>query len=251
MLWVKVKFDRLKFGVMRLCIELEPINDAVIDLNYSYYIASLIYRSIQRADPSLSLDLHKPNTFKFFTFSKLMVPKRRFKIEGNKMIIESKSVYFYFSTILNHLGVCFVEGLLNKPEVNIGGVDFVVSGIRVIKEREIGSKARFVTLSPISVTTVKDGRTVDLYPDDPKFYDNLRKNLIKKYIALYGKEPPDCKLKIEVLKVKPKRIKVKNTFHRCVEMVFDAEGSKELLEIGYKAGFGERNSMGFGMVKVV
>ena len=40
-------------------------------------------------------------------------------------------------------------------------------------------------------------------------------------------------------------------FHRCVEMVFVAEGSKELLEVEYKAGFGERNSMGFGMVKVV
>ena len=33
-------------------------------------------------------------------------------------------------------------------------------------------------------------------------------------------------------------------------MVFEAEGSKELLEVGYKAGFGERNSMSFGMVKV-
>jgi CRISPR-associated endoribonuclease Cas6 len=33
-------------------------------------------------------------------------------------------------------------------------------------------------------------------------------------------------------------------------MVFGAKGSKELLGIGYNAGFGERNSMGFGMVKV-
>ncbi|RLI80862.1 CRISPR-associated endoribonuclease Cas6, partial [Archaeoglobales archaeon] len=32
---------------------------------------------------------------------------------------------------------------------------------------------------------------------------------------------------------------------------FEAEGSRELLEVGYKAGFGERNSMGFGMVKAV
>jgi len=53
------------------------------------------------------------------------------------------------------------------------------------------------------------------------------------------------------LNVKAKRIKLKDTFHRCSEMVFIAEGSRELLEVGYRAGFGSKNSMGFGMVKVV
>ena len=135
--------------------------------------------------------------------------------------------------------------------MKIGSAEFVVSSVEVLKEHAIGSRVRFATLSPISVTTIRNGKTYDLYPNDSKFYENLRKNLIKKYNALYGKEPSDYKLEIEVLKVKPKRIKVKNTYHRCVEMVFEAEGCKELLEIGYKAGFGERNSMGFGMVKVV
>ncbi|RLF61115.1 MAG: CRISPR-associated endoribonuclease Cas6, partial [Thermoplasmata archaeon] len=61
----------------------------------------------------------------------------------------------------------------------------------------------------------------------------------------------DTDLEIKVRRAKAKRIKIKDTFHRCVEMVFEASGSKELLTIGYQAGFGERNSMGFGMVKVV
>ncbi|WP_457548429.1 CRISPR-associated endoribonuclease Cas6, partial [Archaeoglobus sp.] len=95
------------------------------------------------------------------------------------------------------------------------------------------------------------GRTFDLYPDDPKFYENLRRNLIRKFVALNGELPSNCELEVKPLRVKPKRIRVKNTYHRCVEMVFLAKGSKELLELGYKAGFGERNSMGFGMVKVV
>ncbi len=235
---------------MRIRIELEGMESTVIDINYSYHIASLIYRCIQRSDPTLSLELHKPG-MKLWTFSKLIVPKRRFKILGEKMIIESDTVHLYFSTPKNEVATAFVEGLLINPEVRIGSAEFLVSEVRVVKEREIGRKAKFVTLSPISVTTVREGRTVDLYPNDPKFYENLRKNLIKKYIILYGKEPPDCKLEVKALKVKPKKIRVKNTHHRCVEMVFNAEGSRELLEIGYKAGFGERNSMGFGMVKVV
>jgi CRISPR-associated endoribonuclease Cas6 len=31
---------------------------------------------------------------------------------------------------------------------------------------------------------------------------------------------------------------------------FTVEGSKELIELGYEAGFGSRNSMGFGMAEV-
>jgi len=210
----------------------------------------LIYRCIQRSDPKLSLELHKPG-IKFWTFSKLMVPGRRFKIVGDAMELESDTVHFYFSTPKIDVATAFVEGLLRRPEVEIGRAKFLVSEIRVLKERKVGRRAKFVTLSPISVTTVRNGRTYDLYPNDPKFYENVRNNLVKKFVALNGEKPSDCELNLKPLKVKPKRIRIKNTYHRCVEMVFLAEGSEELLELGYKAGFGERNSMGFGMVKVV
>ena len=235
---------------MRLKIEFNVLENT-LNVNYNYLIASFIYKCIQRANPEMSLELHKPNCFKFFTFSRIDIPNKRFEIVGDKLVIKSNRVNLYFSTPKVEIAESFVEGLLKKPEVKIGSAEFVVSSVKVLKEYEIGNKVRFATLSPISVTTVKDGRIYDLYPKDAKFYENLRMNLVKKFITLYGKIPKNHDLKIKPLKVKPKRIKVKNTFHRCVEMVFDAEGSKELLEIGYKAGFGERNSMGFGMVKVV
>jgi CRISPR-associated endoribonuclease Cas6 len=239
---------------VRLQLEFQPLQDeTILDINYPYKIASLIYRAIERANPSLSLELHKPNRFKFFTFSRLEIPGRKFKIDGKRLIIYSRAK-LYFSTLNPEIGVSLVDGLLSKPEIKIGGAEFVVSEIKVMKEKEIGKKEIFSTLSPISVTTVEDNgrkRIVDLYPDSKKFYDNLRQNLVKKYREFYGKEPESCELRIRVRNVKAKRIKIKNTFHRCVEMVFVAEGSRELMEVGYKAGFGERNSMGFGMVKVV
>ncbi len=240
---------------MRLRVTLDPVEENILDLNYSYHLASLIYRSIERADQSLSLFLHKPRVFKFFTFSRLMPSKGRFRIEGDKMLI-SNGAHFFFSTMKREIAAKLVEGLLTKPEVKIGDARFVVSEIKVLKEDEIGKREKFVTLSPINVTTAEESgngrlRIVDLYPDNPHFYENLRKNLIKKYAAFYGKQPVCDDLEFKVLRTKTKRIRIKNTFHRCVEMVFVAEGSKELLEVGYKAGFGERNSMGFGMVKVV
>jgi CRISPR-associated endoribonuclease Cas6 len=239
---------------MRLKINFSVVEASSIDLNHSYHLASLIYRAIERSNPELSLELHTPSEFKFFTFSRLMAQGKKFVIKGDKMVLRSPNVHFFFSTMREHIGVALVEGLLEKPEVKIGDASFVVSEIKVIKEKEIGNKERFITLSPINITTVEDNggkRIVDLYPDNPKFYENLRNNLVKKYVAFHGKEPEGNELDIKVIRAKGKRIQVKNTFHRCVEMVFDAEGGKELLEVGYKAGFGERNSMGFGMVKAV
>jgi CRISPR-associated endoribonuclease Cas6 len=239
---------------MRLKIELGVQGSRVIHLNHSYHLASLIYRAIERSNPDLSLELHKPSRFKFFTFSMLKVPGKNFVIEEDKMILKSPNVHFFFSTMLRDIGIALVEGLLEKPEVKIGNASFVVSEIKVMEEKEIGNKERFVTLSPINVTTVEDNgrkRIVDLYPKDLKFYENLRNNLVKKYVAFYGSEPEDSRLDIKIVKSRNKKIQIKNTSHRCVEMVFDAEGSRELLEVGYMAGWGERNSMGFGMVKVV
>ena len=240
---------------MRLKISLSSNREFVIDLNHSYHLASTIYRAIERADPSLSIDLHKPDVPKFFTFSKLYVPKKKFRIEGEKMISECDEAYFFFSTLKDEIAVKLVEGLLSKPEIRICGVDFVVSEISVIPEKEIKGKEKFVTLSPIyaSISVGENGkrRTVDLYPNDRKFYEVILQNLIRKYVLFYKKTPEDLDFYLKPLNVKAKRIKLKDTFHRCSEMVFIAEGSRELLEVGYRAGFGSKNSMGFGMVKVV
>ena len=178
---------------------------------------------------------------------------RKRKIEGENFVVEGEVAY-EFSSPRKEIVVALVNGLLEKPEVEIADASFVVSSIEVLKEKKIKGKETFITLSPISVTTVKGNndyrKIIDLYPDEPKFYENLRRNLIKKYVASYGKEPENKELDIKVIKAKPKRIKIKNTYHRCTEMVFEARGSAELLSIGYEAGFGERNSMGFGMVKM-
>ncbi|RLG47654.1 MAG: CRISPR-associated endoribonuclease Cas6, partial [Thermoproteota archaeon] len=37
---------------------------------------------------------------------------------------------------------------------------------------------------------------------------------------------------------------------RAWHLVFKAYGDEELIKVGYQAGFGEKNSLGFGMVKV-
>jgi len=237
---------------MRLRLHFHTTPGSQIDLNYSYHLASAIYRAIERADPSTSIDLHLPNVPKFFTFSKLMIPEKR--IENGKILIESDEVYLFFSTMKDKTAQKLVEGLFMKPEIKIGDTKMDLSQIEVLREKKIGRREKFVTLSPINVSKVENNgerRAVDLYPTQEEFYEVLARNLVRKYTLFYGKEPESCELIFEVEEFKPKRILVKDTWHRCCEMVFKAEGNPELLEMGYKAGFGSKNSMGFGMVKVV
>ena len=219
-------------------------------MNHTYQLASTIYRAIERADPSLSIELHKPDVPKFFTFSKLYIPKRKFRIEGERMISECDEAYFFFSTLREDIAVKLVEGLLSKPEIRICGVDFAVSEISVMPEKEIREREKFVTLSPIyaSISVGENGRrkTVDLYPRDKRFYEVILKNLIKKYVLFYKKTPDDTDLHLKPLNVKAKRIRLKNTFHRCSEMVFLAEGSRELLDVDTRRGSGARTQWGSG-----
>jgi len=241
---------------VRLKISLTALDEnPSVDLNYNHHLASLIYRSIERADKKLSLDLHSPYGPKLLTFSRLFIPEKRFSIESSRMILEDPSVHFFFSSPLSEICGALVNGLLMRPEVRIGDASFAISSIEVLREKEIGDREKFITMSPIHVSTVEDDgirrRKVDLYPHDPRFYEILRKNLIRKYLRLYGRAPENDELEIRVLEAKTKKIRVKNTDNRCVEMVFEAKGNPELLEVGYKAGFGSKNSMGFGMVKAV
>ncbi|MEM4541521.1 MAG: CRISPR-associated endoribonuclease Cas6, partial [Archaeoglobaceae archaeon] len=84
---------------MRLKLSFRIPSPSPINVNYSYHLASAIYRAIERAEPKLSMELHLPNVPKFFTFSKLMIPKKR--IEGDKIIAESEEVHLFFSSIRN------------------------------------------------------------------------------------------------------------------------------------------------------
>ena len=114
----------------------------------------------------------------------------------------------------------------------------------------------FMAISPIYVKTLRSEngklREFDLYPSEPKFYENLHKNLVERYSEFYGASPEKEHFDIvEVSGIKPKRIKIAGHFRRCSLMRLRIQANPELLEFAYDAGLGEKNAMGFGCVEVV
>lgn len=221
-----------------------------IPFNYNIALAGAVYGPIKRVDPTLASSIHSSTSYKFFTFSFLQIPKREISERG---IYVKDGAYFLVSSPARNIIHSFVEGLLEKPKVVIDRVHFDVESVEVLKRPHFNGKVVFSTLSPIIVRTAKEEngnlRVIDLYPTQPKFYENLKSNLINKYETLYHVKKENISFS-RPFSTKCKRIQIKNTFHRASFMVFEAEGDTELLELGYETGFGEKNSMGFGMVKI-
>ena len=82
---------------------------------------------------------------------------------------------------------------------------------------------------------------------------------MKKYRLIHGKslENADLQIKINSEYMNKKNGKItKNINFKGTNIIgflapFEAAGSPELIETGYEAGFGEKGSMGFGMVREV
>jgi CRISPR-associated endoribonuclease Cas6 len=118
----------------------------------------------------------------------------------------------------------------------------------------------FKTISPIIARTKKEIngelKTRELTPTDQKFYENLEKNLVRKYNQFYDKEKKMDNIKIssDMKFVKRKRIAIEKdkvkTYHRAFMMDINIEGDLDLIKFGYNCGIGEKNSLGFGMINL-
>lgn len=236
--------------LIRLLPEGEPFR---IPFNNMRFIQGLVYHRIGRTDPGLSLNLHNPKVPKLFTYSLFMAERRELAGDGSGLLGYGHG-FFYFSTAVPEIAETFIRGLLENPEVELWGERFTVETIKALYEPERLSGRKFVTLSPVAVTTkrVQFGRprNYDLSPAEPEFYELILENLREKYTLIHGARPPE-EFEMKVLSAKPKRFEVKpGIYQRAWHLVFKARGDEGLLRVGYLTGFGEKNSIGFGMVKV-
>ncbi|MGJ7028510.1 MULTISPECIES: CRISPR-associated endoribonuclease Cas6 [Methanothermobacter] len=225
-----------------------------IPYNYNHVVSSIIYRRI--ADLDLASELHSRAGFKFFTFSQLSIPRR--KAYKNFLVSEDGRFHLFISSPNHELIKNLVEGFIDKPEIDFLRRKVQVEYVEFLEPPEFRRNMKFRTLSPIIIKTVrKDNgelRQWDVNPNDLKFYENMQKNLVRKYREFYGDYDGDEYLKVVPYQssIKRKRIMIpkegSETYHRAYHMKFRVEGDPRLLEFGYDCGFGEKNSMGFGMV---
>lgn len=241
---------------MRLEIILKGKNNFKVPFNYNHILSAIIYNKI--ADLNFANELHSSKSFKFFTFSQIYIPKRRIVKDG--IIAKDGVISFYISSPNDFLIKSLVDGFLEDLEISFQNQKLTIQKIEALKTPKFSSKSEFKTLAPIIVRTKKeiDGelKIWDLAPSD-KFFKSLENNLIKKYIKFNNLTKTDKKINIysDMNFVKRKRISINKdnatTHHRAYMMDLILEGDLDLIEFAYDVGIGEKNSMGFGMVKLL
>ena len=235
----------------RARIDLEARTDGeFIPFDYQYYLASALYKKIEYADPTLSKSVHEKVRYKQFTFSWMNIPHK--EVSKNGISIIDKKCHFLVSSPSPEILRGFVDGLLSEPEIRLGKAEFMVEKIHTIERGPFGKTQDFDCISPILVRTIKeaDGRRKvwDLEPSDPKFFDNLRMNLDRKFSDFRGEQGGSFEV-VHYDNVKQTRIRIKDTYNRAYFMRLRAQGDPALMTFAYDAGLGERNSMGFGMLE--
>ena len=241
---------------MRLKINLKSENNFKVPFNYNHILSSIIYNKI--ADLDLANKIHDSNSFKFFNFSQINIKKRKLVKDG--IIARDGRISFYLSSPDDLLVKNLVSGFVDDLEINFKNDKLIVEKIEALKTPDFREISEFKTLSPINIRDSKeiDGKVkrIDLAPSD-KFFKGIENNLIKKYCIFNNIGNTDKKISAysEMAHVKRKRITIpkgpNTTYHRAYMMDLILEGDTDLIKFAYDVGVGEKNSMGFGMLRYI
>jgi len=259
---------------MRIKLTLySPEKGQLIPINYQYALSSFIYRTIERSDNGYSRWLHEHGfasgnkKFKFFTFSLLNIPQR--EIIGDRIKILCDRIELTISMLSEKSIEHFIIGMFENQEANIRDSRFKVKFIEQVPQPKFSERMRFKTLSPIVLSRKNEQGEEYLGPDDPEYFEYLKRNLEEKYIAhclatntpvgqtflSVGDEPQVSGFKLlngrrsKLITIKEGR--PDQTRVRGFDFSFELEADPEFMRLGYECGFGKLNSLGFGCVGVL
>ncbi len=257
---------------MRVKLTLLALKDnTYLPLNYNHALAGMIYSVLGNASTNFATMLHDQGfgsdgrKFKLFTFSRLMLQNSL--IEGERIWLRNPTLSFFISSPLADFVDYFVAGLFESKAFSLAGAQFHLEQAETMPIPHFSSPSYFRAISPITESVRdEDNRVRYLDPNDD-WSAVIEHNLVRKYLALYGKPPMDTTLRWSwdeaYLAVQAKRnkrasalIKIMDKEGRAIQVrgwlaPFTIAGNPELIALGYETGFGSRNSMGFGMAETV
>lgn len=259
---------------MRFKISIEinkKSGDIILPINYQYALSAFIYHTINKGNKDLAAWLHERGfmlenkSFKLFTFSGLQIPN--YKLYDDRLIVLSDEISFVLSFFPVELTESFVFGLFSEREFSLGDTrskaKFAATKVERLPDPEFSRTMEFKSLSPIVLTTKtdRDNKYAKyMSPSDEGYDEKMKNNLLRKYAAYcdyYNKEMEQENsggMELKILSPpKKKGILIKAGTKEESKVIgyqyrFSITAHPELIKTGYYAGFGEKNSTGFGCV---
>jgi CRISPR-associated endoribonuclease Cas6 len=266
---------------MRLKLNLLPINSTHLNVNYNYSLSAAIYNLLRFSSKDFSEYLHDVGfsidgkSYKLFSFA--LKFNSYIKINKNKIILDNKPIQIFISSPLaDDFIKNFVLGSLNSQRIELVTEDvktiFDIQTIESLPEPKFNNVNKFRLLSPLVLSTgIKENNKLKqkfLRTDHDK--DELNKifnsNLFNKYKLVTGKDYTGeplllewdkdyIKKRLSENKRITKKVSVIKNKANPIDIIgnvvpFTLTGNKELVKIGYYCGFGEKNSLGFGLAEL-
>lgn len=228
-----------------------------LPIHYNRLIQGAIYSSLSEA---LAEFFHNmgftsgKRSLKLFTFSRLL---GRFDIRREKgEILFPQGATLIVSSPIAVFCESLTTGILREGTLRLGGEDVEVNSIEGRELLVESNESILRVLSPIvtySTMFRPDGRKYTCYfqPGEEEFQTQIWENLRKKYELLYREPAPQGGISIKPLGQPRMNIVIyENTVIKGYSCRLAVSGPKELIQIGVDAGFGSKNSQGFGCVEV-
>lgn len=254
---------RMEVLVVRVTLELQSkfANHGVLVLPYHHidWVQAAIYQSMQHSVATAVHDVGFPvdnRAYRLFTFSRIQGRFRALK----ETIEFTFPIKIVIASPIKLLVQQFVNALINEGEFHIGPETCRLSTVSVDDTEVQSTRVRVRTLSPLTVhstLTKPDGHSYTVYyhPKEHNFEEQMLQNLLRKYVAVTG-TPLTLAKDTPPFRIRPRNeskmhiVKYKKIIIKGYSGVFDIEGPRDLLKIGWDAGFGDRNSQGFGLVEM-
>lgn len=263
---------------MRLLLKLRAKTSDKLSFNYNYSLSAAIYKLLNFGSPEFSSFLHdigyesNNKYYKFFTFA-LQLEKTSFN--KKYLILDSPNASLYISSpLVDDFIKNFVIGTFEKQSIEIYAegikTTFNIITTEILPEPIITNKMNFKMITPMVLSTQINfnGKLNTYYfrvDDDLKKINKvLNQNLINKYEAIYNKKYEgkgieltwDYDYMVKAAKTNKKltkKVSIIKDYESPIEVVgmfcpFEIKGDTELTKVGYEAGFGSQNAMGFGLV---
>jgi len=261
---------------MRLKFTLRSASKS-INANFYYHLSSAIYDMLKMGSPEFSQFLHNKGyqletgkNYKLFAFgvefSKIKVVKDIFYFEDptTTLYISSPKAEEFITT--------FVTGTLRKSIFKVGTIDryttFIIEEIAGMGEPEFYDSMDFRLLAPmvISKPVEYNGKqsTRFLRPfEEEEASRILSQNLINKHLLITGEDltgKASVVLEWDKDYIRrrdrvTKKITINPNSPKATDVIgilapFKITGDVRLIKAGYDCGFGNKNSMGFGLAQI-
>ena len=248
----------------------------VLPINYQYPLHSWIYKVIQSADAEFSRFLHDEGytlgykKFKLFTFSPLT--SRPFKIfkEEKRIGLYGEEVLLQISFLIDQAADKFIMGLFSGQQFSLGDrisqADFEVQRIEAQPRPEFAETMQYCCLSPVVLSRSEAGKAHAqyLHPEDEHYASFFIRHLAQKQASVpqlvreeSGQEMETDEWQFKLLnKPRKKGVHIKQHTPQHTQVVgyqydFELTAPPEVHEMAYYAGFGEKNSLGFGICEKI